>query len=132
MFLLSFPIILALLRATYLLTNTTVFDFKNGFNEQELFAIYHDTQSTKVFDPMTFEEERSHINPWSDIEKCIFLDRFLQHPKDFKKIASFLKNKSTRDCVAFYYDSKQSNTANIYPGRLEKCTCAIRFMRGPR
>ena len=57
---------------------------------------------------MTFEEERSHINPWSDIEKCIFLDRFLQHPKDFKKIASFLKNKSTRDCVAFYYDSKQS------------------------
>jgi hypothetical protein len=42
------------------------------------------------------------------MEKCIFLDRFLQHPKDFRKIASFLRNKSTKDCVAFYYDSKQS------------------------
>lgn len=42
------------------------------------------------------------------MEKCIFLDRFLQHPKDFRKIASFLRNKSTKDCIAFYYDSKQS------------------------
>ena len=54
------------------------------------------------------EEEIKHINPWTDVEKCIFLDRFLQHPKDFRKIASFLKNKTTRDCVAFYYDSKQT------------------------
>ena len=54
------------------------------------------------------EEEINHVNPWTDVEKCIFLDRFLQHPKDFRKIASFLKNKTTRDCVAFYYDSKQS------------------------
>ena len=36
------------------------------------------------------------------------MDRFLQHPKDFRKIASFLRNKSTKDCIAFYYDSKQS------------------------
>lgn len=42
------------------------------------------------------------------MEKCIFLDRFLQHPKDFRKIASFLKNKNTKDCIAFYYDSKQT------------------------
>lgn len=42
------------------------------------------------------------------MEKCIFLDRFLQHPKDFRKIASFLKNKSTHDCIAFYYNSKQN------------------------
>ena len=42
------------------------------------------------------------------MEKCIFFDRFLQFPKDFRRIASFLRNKSTKDCVAFYYDSKQS------------------------
>jgi len=54
------------------------------------------------------EEEIKHVNPWTDVEKCIFLDRFLQHPKDFRKIASFLKNKTTRDCIAFYYDSKQT------------------------
>jgi Myb-like DNA-binding domain len=32
----------------------------------------------------------------------------LQFPKDFRKIASFLRNKTTKDCVQFYYDSKQS------------------------
>ena len=42
------------------------------------------------------------------MEKCIFLDKFLQYPKDFRKIASYLKNKSVRDCITFYYDSKQS------------------------
>ena len=42
------------------------------------------------------------------MEKCIYLDRFLHHPKDFRKISSFLKNKSTKDCVAFYYDSKKT------------------------
>lgn len=42
------------------------------------------------------------------MEKCIFLDRFLQFPKDFRRIASFIRNKTTRDCVAFYYDSKQT------------------------
>jgi hypothetical protein len=42
------------------------------------------------------------------MEKCIFLDRFLQFPKDFRRIATFLRNKTTKDCVAFYYDSKQT------------------------
>ena len=42
------------------------------------------------------------------MEKCIFMDRFLQHPKDFRRIASFLKHKSTKDCVAFYYHSKKT------------------------
>ena len=53
-------------------------------------------------------KEQRLINPWSDMEKCIFLDRFLQHPKDFRKIASFLKNKTVHDCISFYYDSKQT------------------------
>ena len=48
------------------------------------------------------------MNVWTDMEKCIFLDRFLQFPKDFRRIASFLRNKTTKDCVAFYYDSKQT------------------------
>ena len=54
------------------------------------------------------EDDRRHVNIWSDMEKCIFLDRFLHHPKDFRKIASFLKRKSTKDCVQFYYDSKKT------------------------
>ncbi|KAL7552418.1 hypothetical protein ACHAWF_015659 [Thalassiosira exigua] len=62
----------------------------------------------RVKDPMAVEEEMRHINIWSDMEKCIFLDRFLHHPKDFRKIASFLRNKTTKDCIRFYYDSKKT------------------------
>lgn len=67
----------------------------------------HKFESHRV-DPKAVAEEQRITNVWSDMEKCIFLDRFLQHPKDFRKIASFLRNKSTKDCVAFYYDSKQT------------------------
>lgn len=44
---------------------------------------------------------------WTDIERCIFLDKFLQFPKDFKRIASFFRNKTTEDVIAFYYDTKK-------------------------
>jgi hypothetical protein len=58
---------------------------------------------------MKKEAEESQMNNlWTDMEKCIFLDRFLQFPKDFRRIATFLRNKSTKDCIAFYYDSKQT------------------------
>jgi hypothetical protein len=40
------------------------------------------------------------------MEKCIFIDKFVQFPKNFHKIASFLRNRTTQDCVRFYYDSK--------------------------
>ena len=43
---------------------------------------------------------------WSDMEKVIFVDKFLQFPKNFARIATFLTNRSTKDCVKFYYDSK--------------------------
>ena len=77
--------------------------------ENETFVQYIDTQSHRyVEDPMLDNETNKQINPWSDVEKCIFLDRWLQYPKNFRKIASFLRNKSTADCVRFYYDSKKS------------------------
>jgi len=44
---------------------------------------------------------------WNDVERCIFLDKFLQFPKDFKRIASYLSNKTTEDVIAFYYDTKK-------------------------
>lgn len=37
-----------------------------------------------------FQERQVH--PWSDMEKCIFVDKFLQYPKNFNKISSYLKN----------------------------------------
>jgi hypothetical protein len=76
---------------------------------QELRACYKDSMlSRRVDDLLEDQIAYDGINPWSDMEKCIFFDRFLQHPKDFRKIASFFRNKSTHDCIAFYYNSKQS------------------------
>jgi hypothetical protein len=65
-------------------------------------------ESRRVEDPWAVEKERANQNPWTDMEKCIFLDRFLQYPKDFRKIASFIRDKSTADCVEFYYNSKKN------------------------
>jgi Myb-like DNA-binding domain len=77
--------------------------------ERELTVSYVNTfEAQRTLDPLKEAQEQSLTNIWTDTEKCIFLDRFLHHPKDFRKIASFLRNKSTRDCVAFYYNSKQS------------------------
>jgi hypothetical protein len=52
--------------------------------------------------------EERRFRPWSDMEKCIFVDKFIQYPKNYAKIASFLTNRTTKDCVKFYYDSKYS------------------------
>ncbi|KAG9409479.1 nuclear receptor co-repressor 1 [Aphanomyces cochlioides] len=52
-------------------------------------------------------EAESWKNPWSDMEKCIYIDKFLQTPKNFHRIASFLKNKSTGDVISFYYRTKK-------------------------
>ncbi|CAM9936598.1 unnamed protein product, partial [Scytosiphon promiscuus] len=58
--------------------------------------------------PAAMEAERKRSNLWTDVEKCIFLDKFLQHPKNFMRISSFLPRKSPEDVVQFYYDSKTS------------------------
>jgi hypothetical protein len=52
------------------------------------------------------DREERQFHPWSDMEKTIFLDKFMQFPKNFSKIAAFLTNRTTKDCVKFYYDSK--------------------------
>jgi len=82
---------------------------QRGWVERRLCATYSNGFFGKQVDDWAAEEEElKHLNIWSDIEKCIFLDRFLHHPKDFRKIASFLKYKTTKDCIRFYYDSKKT------------------------
>ncbi|KAK1382448.1 SANT domain-containing protein [Heracleum sosnowskyi] len=49
------------------------------------------------------------INPWTSEEKDIFLDKLSIFGKDFRKISSFLDNKTTADCVEFYYKNHKSD-----------------------
>lgn len=53
------------------------------------------------------ERAQMIVNPWSDLEKCIFVDKFLQYPKNFARISFALSNKTTGDVIAFYYRSKK-------------------------
>eukprot|EP00629_Pelagomonadales_sp_RCC1024_P005792 CAMPEP_0119276682 /NCGR_PEP_ID=MMETSP1329-20130426/15766_1 /TAXON_ID=114041 /ORGANISM="Genus nov. species nov., Strain RCC1024" /LENGTH=866 /DNA_ID=CAMNT_0007277119 /DNA_START=167 /DNA_END=2767 /DNA_ORIENTATION=+ len=59
-----------------------------------------------VSDPLMHETHFSLSRQWTDLEKCIFLDKFLQYPKNFGKIAAFFSRKRARDCSQLYYDSK--------------------------
>jgi len=86
-----------------------LFLFSHFLFFKDLHASFYDYQSNRrVLDPVCVENERKKRNPWTDVEKCIFLDRFLQDPKNFRKIASSLRNKSTKDCIEFYYISKKT------------------------
>lgn len=51
---------------------------------------------------------RTTNNPWTDEERGTFLQMFLDFPKEFGRIASFIPNKSSQDCVLYYYLNKKS------------------------
>ncbi|XP_015919467.1 nuclear receptor corepressor 2 isoform X2 [Parasteatoda tepidariorum] len=53
-------------------------------------------------------KEKQLLNIWTDQEKEIFREKYLQHPKNFAFIASCLDRKTVADCVQYYYLSKKS------------------------
>ncbi|TMW56286.1 hypothetical protein Poli38472_008934 [Pythium oligandrum] len=60
-----------------------------------------------VMDGQQRLQAEKFVNPWNDLEKCIYMDKFLQYPKNFARIASFLANKTTGDVICFYYRTKK-------------------------
>lgn len=52
-------------------------------------------------------QDRQLLNIWTKAEIEIFKEKFLQHPKNFGVIASYLDRKSVCDCVQYYYLSKK-------------------------
>ncbi|XP_069817049.1 nuclear receptor corepressor 2 isoform X10 [Dendropsophus ebraccatus] len=59
-------------------------------------------------DPMKVYKERQVMNMWSEQEKETFREKFIQQPKNFVFIASFLERKTVSDCVLFYYLTKKN------------------------
>uniref|UniRef100_H9GLW1 Nuclear receptor corepressor 2 n=1 Tax=Anolis carolinensis TaxID=28377 RepID=H9GLW1_ANOCA len=59
-------------------------------------------------DPMKVYKDRQVMNMWSEQEKDIFREKFMQHPKNFGLIASFLERKTVADCVLYYYLTKKN------------------------
>ena len=61
-----------------------------------------------VGDPISFEKERTEVNPWTPEEKGIFQEKFAAFGKNFSKIAYFLDHKTTADCVEFFYKNQKA------------------------
>uniref|UniRef100_A0AAY4DDY3 Nuclear receptor corepressor 2 n=1 Tax=Denticeps clupeoides TaxID=299321 RepID=A0AAY4DDY3_9TELE len=59
-------------------------------------------------DPMKVYRDRQVMNMWSEQEKDTFREKFIQHPKNFGLIASFLERKTVAECVLFYYLTKKN------------------------
>lgn len=59
-------------------------------------------------DPMKVYKARQFMNVWTEHEKEIFKEKFMQHPKNFGLIASYLERKCVADCVLFYYLTKKN------------------------
>nr|WLQ69677.1 MYB protein [Zingiber officinale] len=68
------------------------------------------THNGLIEDPVTSEQERGMINPWSHVEKEVFKEMLARYGKDFTKISSFLDHKTTADCIEFYYKSHKSES----------------------
>ncbi|KAM4810370.1 nuclear receptor corepressor 2 isoform 3-T3 [Rhinophrynus dorsalis] len=59
-------------------------------------------------DPMKIYKDRQVMNMWSEQEKDTFREKFIQQPKNFVFVASFLERKTVSDCVLFYYLTKKN------------------------
>uniref|UniRef100_A0A8D0CWM7 Nuclear receptor corepressor 1 n=1 Tax=Sander lucioperca TaxID=283035 RepID=A0A8D0CWM7_SANLU len=60
-------------------------------------------------DPMKVYKARQFMNVWTEHEKEIFKEKFIQHPKNFGLIASYLERKCVADCVLYYYLTKKNH-----------------------
>lgn len=93
-------------KTRYLKTVASVVPYVACHRDRHYAARKEDKNS--LYDPMKSHEQHKLRKVWSDTERLIFIDKFLQYPKDFHRISAFLANKNTRDCVAYYYASKKS------------------------
>lgn len=69
--------------------------------------VYTDSNGI-VKDMVSDYKERMNLNVWTVSEKELFKEKYLQHPKNFGVIASYLERKNVQDCVQYYYLSKKT------------------------
>lgn len=63
----------------------------------------YDDNNLRVDDPVSYYAPQTGIHDWTEEEKQIFIDKFAIFPKQFGAISRFLPNKTTAQCVDYYY-----------------------------
>lgn len=59
-------------------------------------------------DPLADHYAAKNINPWTRAERYLFLEKFISHNKNFRRIATFFEHKSVEDVVRFYFENKKA------------------------
>ena len=89
-------------------TTATIPDMAIDESEKELLVSHtFDDENGLVKDPFEHYGLNKAPDNWTEEEIAIFCRRYATHPKQFGKIAAALPNKTTPQCVLFYYRSKK-------------------------
>ncbi|KZT25707.1 hypothetical protein NEOLEDRAFT_1178170 [Neolentinus lepideus HHB14362 ss-1] len=97
------------------LTDATSLAARNTAKIPDMISVTHgpitfvfDDTNNRVNDPQKFYAPRTGLYDWTQEEKQVFCEKFATYPKQFGIIADFLPNKTTSQCVAYYYLHKKS------------------------
>ncbi|KAL8283852.1 hypothetical protein RQP46_005284 [Phenoliferia psychrophenolica] len=74
----------------------------------DLLQVALEDERRRVDDPVEFYGVHHPLDLWTESEVHVFCKRFSQHPKQFGRIAADLPDKSTKQCVLFYYRMKNT------------------------
>lgn len=89
-------------------TTATVPDMVIEDGEREMLIVQsYSDENGLVVDPVEHYGINKLPDSWTEEEIAIFCRRYASHPKQFGKIAAALPNKTTPQCVLFYYRSKK-------------------------
>lgn len=70
---------------------------------------YYDDTNNEIENPSQFYVPHTHVADWTDKEITTLVEKFAEFPKQFGIIADFLPNKTSAECVAFYYLHKHKH-----------------------
>ncbi|WVQ77231.1 hypothetical protein IAR50_006914 [Cryptococcus sp. DSM 104548] len=71
-------------------------------------GLKYDDDNDLVQDPVSFYDFEGIEEPiWTSEERAIFVKRYLAYPKQFGRISDGIPNKSSGDCVLYYYRTKK-------------------------
>jgi hypothetical protein len=79
---------------------------------EERRVLRFNSKNALVRDPLGEMQAERTCNPWTVDEQRIFAERFQLYNKDFRRISTFLRNRTVADCVVFYY-KRQKDTSGF-------------------
>ena len=81
----------------------TLVKIPDMLSEEEKRAIRFPSKNGLRRDPVADLQADRDLRPWTQEERDIFIEKYMEFPKQFRQIASFLEHRTTGDCIKYYY-----------------------------